>query len=305
MATTITRRSEAPAADLTQRRSARGPGWGVFIITRFWVYGLALTVVVPMVYLVVVSFTTVNRSAEGQAEPLRSRLTLENYQRAFEFAATTLSIPIWRMYANSLIYAGVSITLAISVAALAAFAFSIYDFPGKEALFLVLLATMTIPLQSLIIPLFLMMKWAQLLNTYGSLIFPYAAIGVPFATLLLRGYFESLPRDLREAALMDGASDLTYFRRIVLPLSLAPLATCIIFLFLFCWNEFLLSLVLIQSEALQPITLSLSRITQARATQPVAVHAAIILVTVLPIFVVFALFQRWFVRGIAAGAIKG
>jgi raffinose/stachyose/melibiose transport system permease protein len=301
----VAQRTKSAAPAVSRRRPTRGLGWGVFAITRLWVYGLALTVIVPMLYLVSVSFTAVSRPAEGQTEPLAARFTLENYQRAFEFAATTLSIPIWRMYANSLIYTGVSIVLAISVAALAAFAFSLYDFRGKEALFLVLLATMTIPLQSLIIPLFLMMKWANLLNSYGSLILPYAAIGVPFATLLLRGYFETLPRDLREAALMDGASDWTYFRRIVVPLSLAPLATCIIFLFLFYWNEFLLSLVLIQSEALQPITLSLSRITQARATQPVAVHAAIILVTVLPIFIVFAVFQRWFVRGIAAGAIKG
>jgi ABC-type glycerol-3-phosphate transport system permease component len=144
-----------------------------------------------------------------------------------------------------------------------------------------------------------------LLDTYFALILPYAAIGLPFSTLLLRGFFQSLPPELRDAARIDGASDFGYFRRVVPPLSIASLATCIIFLFLTFWNEFLLALVMIQSDRLAPLTLTLSRIVKARAPQPLPVYATIILIGAVPILAVFILLQRWFVRGIAAGAIKG
>jgi ABC-type glycerol-3-phosphate transport system permease component len=294
-----------PARRLRLGPSARVLPWGAYLVTRAAVYGMALAVLVPMLYLVSVSFQDSAGSREAYLLFIPKEPTLENYTRALQYAADVLRIPVWRMYMNSGIYTVASIVLSLALSATAAFGFANYDFPAKEALFVAILATMMIPGQALLIPLFLMLKQFSLLDTYFALILPYTALGVPFTTLLLRGFFEALPKELRDAARIDGSSDFGYFWRVVLPLSIPALATVIIFLFLFYWNEFLLALVMIQDEALQPLTLGLSRITAARATAPVSTYAAVILLTVFPILLVFMIFQRWFVRGIAAGAIKG
>ena len=277
---------------------------GTYIVTRVAVYGMIVAVLVPLLYLVSISFVE-NTNRETIFFFIPKHPTLDNYSFALEYAAAVLRIPVWRMYMNSGIYTSASIAISLVLSATAAFGFANYDFRGKEFLFIMILATMMIPGQALLIPLFLLLKQFGLLDSYLALILPYAALGVPFTTLLLRGFFESLPLELRDAARIDGATDFGYFWRIVLPLSIPALATVIIFLFLFFWNEFLLALVFIQDEKLQPLTLGLSRITAARAPAPVPVYAAVILLTVFPILIVFMIFQRWFVRGIAAGAIKG
>ena len=297
--------SARPARRMRLGPSRRVLPLGTYLVTRIAVYGMVLVVLVPMLYLVSVSFLDNTGSRETFLFFIPKEPTLENYTRALEYAAEVLRIPVWRMYMNSGIYTVASIVLSLSLSATAAFGFANYDFPGKEALFIAILATMMIPGQALLIPLFLLLKRFNLLDTYFALILPYTALGVPFTTLLLRGFFEALPKELRDAARIDGSSDFGYFWRIVLPLSIPALATVIIFLFLFYWNEFLLALVMIQDESLQPLTLGLSRITAARATAPVSTYAAVILLTVFPILIVFMIFQRWFVRGIAAGAIKG
>jgi ABC-type glycerol-3-phosphate transport system permease component len=276
-----------------------------YVITRVFIYGLVLSILGPMLYIVSSSLTDPAHQAERILLFIPQQATLKNYVSAFEYAAETLNVPVWLMFLNSSIYTGFSILISLVLSTAAAFGFANYSFRGKEILFLLILSTMTIPLQSLLIPLFLLLKRLDLLNTYLALILPYAAIGLPFSTLLLRGFFEALPRELRDAARIDGASDFGYFRQVVLPLSIAPLATCVIFLFLTFWNEFLLALVMIQSDKLAPLTLTLSRIVKARAPQPLPVYAAIILIGAVPILAVFILLQRWFVRGIAAGAIKG
>ncbi len=277
---------------------------GTYIVTRVAVYGMILAVLVPILYLVSISFVdSTNRDTILLFIPRNP--TLENYTRAMEYAEDVLRISVWRMYMNSGVYTVAAMAISLSLSATAAFGFANYDFPGKEFLFILILGTMMIPGQALLIPLFLLLKRFNILDTYFALILPYAALGVPFSTLLLRGFFEALPRELHDAARIDGASDFGYFWRIVLPLSIPALATVIIFLSLFYWNEFLLALVMIQDESLQPLTLGLSRITAGRATAPVPTYAAVVLLTVFPILIVFMLFQRWFVRGIAAGAVKG
>jgi ABC-type glycerol-3-phosphate transport system permease component len=309
MATTdLTSGAGLPAAGglaLRWRASGRVLPLGAWLVTRLVVYGMIVAVLVPLLYLVSVSFTLASGSRETILFFIPKEFTVENYTRALEYASSTLRIPVWRMYLNSLTYTVASIALSLVLSATAAFGFSNYNFKGKEILFLLILATMMIPGQALLIPLFLLLKRMQLLDTYFALILPYAALGVPFSTLLLRGFFEALPRELRDAARIDGATDFGYFVSVVLPLSLPALATVMIFLFLFYWNEFLLALIMIQREDLQPLTLGLSRITAARATAPVSTYAAVVLLTVFPILIVFMVFQRWFIRGIAAGAIKG
>ena len=311
MATTTNSTDTMPKMDMPAAPKKRGgrPSkrvlpFGTYLVTRVAVYGMILAVLVPMAYLVSMSFTD-NTARETIAFFIPKNPTLKNYTYALEYAAAVLRIPIWRMYMNSGIYTTTSIIISLVLSATAAFGFANYEFKAKEFLFILILATMMIPGQALLIPLFLLLKRFELLDTYFALILPYAALGVPFTTLLLRGFFEALPLELRDAARIDGATDFRYFWRIVLPLSIPALATVIIFLFLFYWNEFLLALVMIQDESLQPLTLGLSRITAARAPAPVPTYAAVILLTVFPILIVFMIFQRWFVRGIAAGAIKG
>jgi ABC-type glycerol-3-phosphate transport system permease component len=133
----------------------------------------------------------------------------------------------------------------------------------------------------------------------------YAALGIPISLLILRGFFEQIPKEMREAAKIDGARDMQYLARIVLPLSRPALASCVIFLFLQTWNEFLLALIFIKKGPFQTLPAVIARIGGGQYVIPWGVYSASIVISALPIIVVFAAFQRWFIEGITLGALKG
>jgi len=181
-----------------------------------------------------------------------------------------------------------------------------YKFKSKEIYYTFILLSYMIPVQVLLIPLYIVLLRLKLLNTYFALIFPYATMGIPIATLLLRNFFQQVPYEFTEAALMDGASSFQIYKNIYLPLAKPALATCIIFLFLEMWNEFLFAFIFIRVDSLQTLPLAMSRIgIGAKFPIPWGIYGASIVIAVIPIFIVFMIFQRWFVKGIVAGGIKG
>jgi ABC-type glycerol-3-phosphate transport system permease component len=231
--------------------------------------------------------------------------TVKNFSTAVVLSDATMGLSILRMFLNSIIVTSVAIAFALIISSTSAFGFSNYTFKAKEILFVLILLIMMIPIQTYIIPLFLLIKRMKLLNNYLGLIFPYTTIGLPLTVLLFRGFFEEIPKALKDAAQLDGASDLYYFLKIVIPMSRPVIATVIIFLFLTFWNEFLLALVLIQKDSIQTIPLAMSRLTTGRAQTPPPIYSAFITMTIVPIMIVFGIFQKWFVKGISAGSLKG
>jgi multiple sugar transport system permease protein len=256
----------------------------------------ALVMVFPFAWMVSTSLTADAQLFVTPPQLIPDPVQPENYARVFD------TFPIGRFVLNSAIVAVVSTALQLATSAMGAYAFARIRFPGREALFVVYLATLMIPMQVLAVPLFIEMRLLGQVNSYGGLILP--GIASAFGTFLLRQYFLTLPLELEEAALMDGASRWTIFRRIALPLSGPALATFGIFAFMASWNAFLWPLLVVSDTDLMTLPVGLSNLHGRYVTEWNLVLAGAT-VSVIPIVIVYLAAQRYVVRGIALSGLKG
>jgi alpha-glucoside transport system permease protein len=224
-----------------------------------------------------------------------SELTLENYRAIFENEAITSSLltTLW-------IAVGATV-LPITVAALAGYAFAWLDFPGRDGLFIVVIALLVVPLQMALIPMFSVYNTFGISDTIWGIILFHTAFGLPFAIFLLRNFFIGIPKELLEAARIDGASEIRIFTRLILPLGLPAIASLAIFQFLWAWNDLLVALTF--GRETQPITVAIfSQLRQFGANLEVIAPASFVSLAI-PLVVFFA-FQRYFVQGLLAGSVK-
>jgi alpha-glucoside transport system permease protein len=224
-----------------------------------------------------------------------STLTLDNYRDVL--SNDTITGAIW----TTLWIALGATAIPIVVASLAGYAFAWLDFPGRDWIFLVVVALLVVPIQMALIPIFSLYNDLGLFDTIAGLILFHTAFGLPFAIFLLRNFFIGIPKDLIEAARIDGASELTIFLRLILPLGLPAIASLAIFQFLWVWNDLLVALTFGQST--QPITVAIfSQLRQFGANIELIAPAAFLSLAI-PLAVFFA-FQRYFVQGLLAGSVK-
>jgi multiple sugar transport system permease protein len=205
-------------------------------------------------------------------------------------------------YTNS-IFVTICITIGtVFTSSLAAFAFSRLRFPGRDAIFLGYLATLMVPAIVIMLPVYALLSNLRLTNTYAALIFPpmFSAYG----TFLLRQFFMTIPRELEDAAIIDGASPFGVYRHIILPLSKPALATLTTFVFLHSWNDFLWPLMVVDRLALKTLPIGLAHFQDSYTTEYHVLMAASVIVMV-PVLIVFLIGQRYFVRGIALSGMKG
>jgi raffinose/stachyose/melibiose transport system permease protein len=279
--------------------------------TAFWVFSriiIVITVIVivfPIVYIFSVSIRTKETLNQDFFAVIPKKVTLFNYLDALNYARKHLNVTFLEMFRNSLICTASAVAIAILIAAFSSFSFSNYKFRGKELTFTIIIASFAIPAQVLLIPLFFILRNLKILNTYFAIIIPYIGFLIPIATLILRSFFEQIPSEIKESAKIDGASDLRIFLQIVLPLAKSAIATCVILLFLETWNEFIFALVFLQNPKIQTIPVAIAKIAGSRYMIPLGTYAASIMITVIPILIVFVLFQKWFISGITMGSIKG
>jgi len=221
--------------------------------------------------------------------------TFDNYREIFENEDITSAI--WTTVWISL---GATI-LPIIVAALAAYAFAWLEFPGRDWLFLIVVALLVVPIQMALIPIFSLYNDLGLFDSILGLVLFHTAFGLPLAVFLLRNFFIGIPRDLLEAARIDGASELRIFARVILPLGIPAIASLAIFQFLWVWNDLLVALSL--GRETQPITVAIfSQMRQFSANIELIAPAAFVSLAI-PLAVFFA-FQRYFVEGLLAGSVK-
>jgi multiple sugar transport system permease protein len=255
-------------------------------------------VAVPFWYMVVTSLKPQSYIFEIPPRLWPQSATLNNY-------VVAMSKDLFGLYfLNSVVVAFSSTALTVLVSGLLAYAFARLEFPGREALFYVFLVGMMIPPVMLIIPQFIVAKYLHLFNSLLGLIVVYVTMNLSMQTFLLRGFFEGLPRDLEEAALIDGAGRWTIFRRIVLPLSRPGLAVVTIFTFLYSWDEFPWAHVAIKETTRRTLPIAIALFQSEHLTEWGQVFAASI-VALIPVVVVFVVFQRYFIRGIATTGLKG
>ncbi len=206
-------------------------------------------------------------------------------------------------FTNSLLVVLPTVLAILAFSLLAAYAFALMRFPAKNVLFVIFLIGLTIPLSVLIIPLFYEMLALKLLNTLWALILPQVAIALPFGILLLHSFIVDLPGEILDSGRIDGCSSFGLLRYIVLPLSLPALLTLLIFNFMWTWNQFLLPVVLIQKDSIRTLPVGLN-FFQGQFTNDIPLLMAGATITFLPIVLVYVIFQRHFIRGISAGALK-
>lgn len=207
-------------------------------------------------------------------------------------------------FGNSLIVAVVSTALSVLLSSMMAYAFSRFSFPGREALFRVLLAGLTIPAVMLLVPQFILAKNLHLLDSLGGLVFFYVAGSLSLNTFLMRSFFESIPGELDSAMQVDGANAWTRYWRLALPLARPALAVATIFTFLNSWDEYPIALTMINNSDNATLPLAIATFQGQHATEWGLVFAAS-LIAVVPVIVVFIAFQRYFVQGLTSGAVKG
>jgi multiple sugar transport system permease protein len=270
---------------------------------------LALSFVFPFIW-------TLLTSLKSDAEVFQPGLALpavwrfDNYPRALE------SYNLLRYLFNSFVVAIAVAAAHLALASTAGYAFSRLDFPGRDAIFAIVVATLMVPSQATLVPLFILIKhWPLLgdndlfgqggfgmLDTYWALTVPLFATA--YGTFLLRQFFLTLPADLEDAARIDGCSEFGIYRRIVLPLSGPALATLGIFSFQNVFNDFVWPLVVTRSDAIKTIQVGLAQFRREGTTDWTLLMAGTMIATI-PILIVFILGQRYFTQGIALTGIKG
>jgi alpha-glucoside transport system permease protein len=291
----------AEAAPLPAREepvSAKVLRWVAKTPVYVFLIAIGLLWLVPTFGLLITSFMAPEDFQEEGwwtvfSEP--SKLTFDNYESLFDNDVIIDSI--W----TTLWIAGGATILPIFVASLAGYAFAWLEFPGRDWLFIIVIALLVVPLQMALIPMFSLYDTLGIFDTILSLVLFHTAFGLPFAIFLLRNFFIGIPKDLMEAARIDGASEFRIFFRLILPLGLPAIASLAIFQFLWTWNDLLVALVF--GRETQPITVAIfSQLRQFGSN--IEIIAPATFVSLLIPLVVFFAFQRYFVQGLLAGSVK-
>jgi multiple sugar transport system permease protein len=271
---------------------------------RAWlaIYGAlavgTLLMIFPLVWMLLVSLKTEPETFAYPMTWLPQAPTLRNYANVW------LLKKFGRYFLNSSIVAAVTTLLAMAVAAPAAYGFSRFRYPFGGTLQSFFLTTQMVPGILLVIPYFVMMRAAGLVNTYPSLFLIYTALALPFCTWMLIGFFHSIPREIDQAALVDGCGKFGVFFRVVLPLAAPGLAATALFAFLVAWKEYLFALALTSEDSMYVLTLGLANLFGEVRVAWNEVMAGAIIATV-PALVFYAFLEKHMVRGLTAGAVKG
>ena len=270
-------------------RAGRGGLWAVLLVA------LALSIA-PGLYMVSLSLMDNPQLFAGRLVPWPPHR--ENYPRAW------VASNIGRLYWNSLYVTTVSMAVTVAISALAGYGLGRIRFAGRGLAYAIVLVGLTIPLQIALIPLFINLRTLGLLNTPLALIGPYTAFGLAFGTYIMKGFFEGLPRELEEAARLDGAGDFRIFAWVMLPLTRPALATVAIFLFLQNWNEFLFALTFVTEGRMRTLPTGIYALLSSEFYGNYPILAASLVLFSVPVLVLYFLFQREFIEGLTAGAVK-
>ena len=264
--------------------------WGALVV-------IAILWITPFIFI---TFTSLKTAAQiAQTSPFSPPLTpaWENFTKAW--AKGNFSRAVF----NSALITVIKVPLGLFISAMAAYSLSRIEFAGQRVIYLLILFGTMIPFQVMLAPIFGVVNSFHLINSYVGVILPYLAFGVPYQVFILYGFFKEVPRELSEAAQIDGASHFTIFWRIFLPLSLPVLSALLILDFVATWNEFAMALVILQDNRMWTLPLSLMSFQTQFSRDYGQLNAAIIM-TVLPAIIVYMIFQRYFVSGLTSGAIK-
>jgi len=269
----------------------------VNFITHFILVVVSLSCIFPV-------FWMISSSLKSQEEIFTKMTLLPAHPNWSNYILAWTRAEFGQYFLNSAIYTITGVFGIVFISSLAAYGFARLEVWGKRFLFYLLISTLLIPIPGVFVPLYLMLNKMGLLDTRLGLVLCYVSGNLAFGIFLLRSFFEELPKEIEEAALIDGASRFGIYWRIALPLARPALATLIIFNSLSIWNEFLLALVVLQDKTKMPIQRGLMVFQGTHITDYPMLMAGLTIATI-PVIVIYLLMQKHIVKGIAAGALKG
>ncbi|MEU5975188.1 carbohydrate ABC transporter permease [Streptomyces sp. NPDC047315] len=296
------REGATKATEVTKARqplASRLAGWAGTGAVRVFLLLVAVFWLTPTVGLLVSSLrgpADIGESGWWQVFTAPAQLTLENYEGLLKNEAITDSL------VSSIVITVPSTLLVVVIGALAGYAFAWMDFPGRDWWFLIVVGLLVVPVQVALIPLSKLFGQIGIFETTIGVILFHVGFGLPFAIFLLRNFFAEIPRELLEAARLDGAGELRLFVRVVLPLGGPAIASLGIFQFLWVWNDMLIALIFADTDS-APITVALQRQVRQFGNNIDVLASGAFLSMVIPLAVFFA-FQRQFVSGVMSGAVK-
>ena len=258
----------------------------------------SVIVIAPFVWVVLSSFKT-TREILASPFSLPAHWSFDNYVHAWTDAG------IRQFFLNTVIVVGASLVLVMLLGAMCAYVLARFDFPGARFIYYLMLAGLTFPIFLAIVPLFFILKNVGLLNTLPGLIMVYVAFALPFTVFFLHAFFKSLPDDVYEAALMDGAGDWRTFFQIMLPMARPGMATVAIFNFLGLWNQFLLPVALNTDLRRHVLTQGMAEFaSQAGYAVDFGALFAAVVITVVPVLIVYLVFQRQLQGSVSQGTFR-
>ena len=266
----------------------------IFIILSI----LSILFLAPTVGILLSSIKTTKDIALGELWTIPSDLYFGNYVEVLDNPA------VGQYFINTLLVTVPATFASIVLGSLAGYVFAKLPFRGSEILFLILVSGMFFPPQVILIPLFRLFNSIGLIDTLWPIFLVHTALGIPICSLLMRNFFSTIPAEVREAAILDGANEWQILTRIALPLSLSALAVLATLQFTWIWNDFLWPLIFTQSDEKRTIMIGIVNL-RGQYTVAWGVQGALSLVASLPTIIIFLFFQRYFIKGMTMGAVKG
>lgn len=251
----------------------------------------------PFLWIFVSSFKT---NTEIFSDPflIPSKISLKNYIDAIQISKLQL------MYMNSIIISVTATLLSVAIFTMVAYVLGRYRFPGSTIIFVILISSILIPSNAMIQPIYTVIRTLNLYDTKLGLILIYAAFGLPTALFVIKNYFENLPKELEEAAEIEGAGFVTIFARIMLPLAKPAIACSLTLIFIFSWNEFMYAMLMTSSTKSRTLPVALKYFTADFSFNNSALFAAVVMV-VVPSIIIYAILQNQIIESLVAGAVKG
>jgi ABC-type glycerol-3-phosphate transport system permease component len=285
-----------PSTRSERTTTRKGIGSSLYLVAIYGVLILAsIIAIVPFLYVVSTSLKDTASLFSYPPEWIPSEPTLTNFKTLLD------DHPFFRWTINSLVVASVVTVIKVVIDSMAGYAFAKMRFPGRDALFLVVLMTLMVPFAATLIPLFIIVRNLNLTNTYPGLILP--ALASPIGIFMMRQFIESLPSDLENAARLDGCSEFQIFRQVILPLVKPGLVVLGVFTFMTQWTSYLWPLVISTREDMLTLTVGVQSLRSLFSIDWGVLSAGAVL-SLLPLILVFLFLQRYFIAGSIAGALK-
>lgn len=258
---------------------------------------MLIIVLLPIVWMISFSLKPEHEQFDIPTTFFSKNYTIENYQKA-------LYPEFLRYILNSIIVSVATIIIALSISIFSSYSFSRLRFPGRKILLIIIILTQLVPLASIIIPIYQVLNTLNLINTYPGFIIAYLTFTIPVSVWMLRGFFNNIPPEIEEAAIVDGCSKMSAFFRVVLPISKPGITATSVWILIVTWQEFMFALTISTTRDMRTLPVGLLDFFGQYTISYGALMAGSVVISI-PIMVVFIFLQRYFIAGLTAGAVKG